>query len=71
MKNTSLKIRKALTQQSSYYRTSIEKENRAYEKQLAQLKEVVMEIDPKAFIILQDARQVLGDGFKRYDRYEL
>lgn len=41
------------------------------QKQLAQLKEVVMEIDPKAFIILQDARQVLGDGFKRYDRYEL
>lgn len=41
------------------------------QKQLAQLKEIVMEIDPKAFIILQDARQVLGDGFKRYDRFEL
>ena len=40
-------------------------------KQLAELKELVMTIDPAAFIILQDARQVLGDGFKRYDRYEL
>ncbi len=40
-------------------------------KQLAQLKELVMEIDPAAFIILQDAHQVLGDGFKRYDRNEL
>ena len=40
-------------------------------KQLAQLKELVMEIDPVAFIILQDAHQVLGDGFKRYDRNEL
>ncbi len=40
-------------------------------KQLAQLKELVMTIDPNAFIILQDAHQVLGDGFKRYDRNEL
>ena len=40
-------------------------------KQLAQLKELVMSIDPNAFIILQDAQQVLGDGFKRYDRFEL
>lgn len=40
-------------------------------KQLAQLKEVVMTIDPDAFLILQDAQQVLGDGFKRYDRFEL
>ncbi len=41
------------------------------QKQLAQLKEIVTEIDPDAFIILQDAKQVLGDGFKRYDRLEL
>ena len=40
-------------------------------KQLAELKDVVIEIDPSAFIIMLDARQVLGDGFKRYDRYEL
>ena len=38
---------------------------------LAELKELVMDIDPDAFIILQDAHQVLGDGFKRYDRNEL
>ncbi len=40
-------------------------------KQLAELKDLVMSIDPSAFIILQDAHQVLGDGFKRYDRNEL
>lgn len=40
-------------------------------KQLAQLKEIVMTEDPAAFLILQDAQQVLGDGFKAYDRYEL
>ena len=40
-------------------------------KQLAELKELVMDIDPDAFIILQDAHKVLGDGFKRYDRNEL
>ena len=40
-------------------------------KQVAQLKELVNDIDPEAFIILQDAQQVLGDGFKRYDRFEL
>lgn len=40
-------------------------------EQLAQLKEVVHTIDPTAFVILLDARQVLGDGFKRYDRNDL
>ena len=40
-------------------------------KQLAQLKELVNTIDPEAFVILQDAHQVLGDGFKKYDRNEL
>lgn len=40
-------------------------------KQLAELKEVVHTIDPTAFVILLDARQVLGDGFKRYDRNDL
>lgn len=40
-------------------------------KELAQLKELVMTVDPTAFLILQDAHQVLGDGFKRYDRNEL
>lgn len=40
-------------------------------KQLAELKELVNTVDPNAFVILQDAHQVLGDGFKRYDRNEL
>lgn len=40
-------------------------------QQLAQLKELVTDIDPNAFIILQDAKQVFGERFKRYDRFEL
>ena len=40
-------------------------------KQLAELKELIYSIDPDAFVILQDAHQVLGDGFKKYDRNEL
>ncbi len=40
-------------------------------RQLAQLKELVMTVDANAFLILQDAHQVLGDGFQRYDRNEL
>lgn len=40
-------------------------------KQVAELKEVIYKVDPQAFVILQDAQQVLGDGFKRYDRFEL
>lgn len=35
-------------------------------QQLTELKELVNEIDPGAFIIVQDAHQVLGDGFARY-----
>ena len=34
--------------------------------QLAELKELVVSIDPDAFIIVQEAHQVLGDGFIRY-----
>lgn len=40
-------------------------------KQVAELKELVHSIDPSAFVILQDAHQVLGDGFKRYDINDL
>ncbi len=36
--------------------------------QLAELKELVTEIDPNAFIILQEAHQILGDGFDRYSK---
>lgn len=35
--------------------------------QLPVLKELVRKIDPKAFIILADIREVLGEGFKTYD----
>lgn len=37
-------------------------------RQLAELKELVMELDPSAFVIVQEAHQVLGDGFSRYSR---
>ena len=34
--------------------------------QLADLKQLVVDIDPDAFVIVQEAHQVLGDGFARY-----
>ena len=37
-------------------------------QQLADLKALVVEVDPKAFIIVQEAHQVLGDGFLRYSK---
>jgi uncharacterized membrane-anchored protein YitT (DUF2179 family) len=37
-------------------------------QQLADLKRLVVEIDPNAFIIVQEAHQVLGDGFSRYSK---
>lgn len=37
-------------------------------QQVAELKRLVVEIDPKAFIIVQDAHQVLGDGFLKYSK---
>ena len=40
-------------------------------QQLAELKELVVRIDPNAFIIVQEAHQVLGDGFSRYSRDSL
>lgn len=40
-------------------------------RQLAELKEVVMEVDPYAFVIFLEAHQVLGDGFGRYSRDSL
>lgn len=40
-------------------------------QQVAELKELVAEVDPNAFIILQDAHQVLGDGFARYSKDSL
>jgi len=37
-------------------------------QQLAELKELVMELDASAFVIVQEAHQVLGDGFRRYSK---
>lgn len=40
-------------------------------QQIAELKALVVEIDPGAFIIVQEAHQVLGDGFARYSKDSL
>lgn len=40
-------------------------------QQLAELKRLVSEIDPDAFIIVQEAHQVLGEGFSRYSKDSL
>lgn len=40
-------------------------------RQLSELKELVMEIDPAAFVIVLEAHQVLGDGFQKYSRNAL
>ena len=40
-------------------------------QQVAELKELVTEIDPTAFIVVQEAHQVLGEGFSRYSRDSL
>ena len=37
-------------------------------QQVAELKRLVVEIDPDAFIVVQEAHQVLGEGFARYSR---
>ena len=40
-------------------------------QQISELKELVSQIDPDAFIIVQEAHQVLGDGFSKYSKYSL
>jgi len=40
-------------------------------QQLTELKELVVSIDPNAFIIVQEAHQVLGDGFSKYSKDSL
>lgn len=40
-------------------------------QQIAELKALVSQIDPQAFIIVQEAHQVLGDGFARYSKESL
>lgn len=40
-------------------------------RQIHDLKELVHEIDPDAFVILQEAHQVLGDGFSKHSKNSL
>lgn len=40
-------------------------------RQITELKELVMELDPEAFVIVQEAHQVLGDGFAKYSKNDL
>ena len=37
-------------------------------QQVAELKQLVMELDPNAFVVVQEAHQVLGEGFSRYSK---
>ena len=37
-------------------------------QQIADLKRLVVEVDPDAFVIVQEAHQVLGEGFSRYSK---
>ena len=37
-------------------------------QQVAELKRLVMEIDPAAFVVVQEAHQVLGEGFSHYSK---
>lgn len=39
--------------------------------QVAELKQLVSECDPDAFVIIQEAHQVLGDGFAKYTKDSL
>ncbi len=40
-------------------------------QQITELKELVVSIDPNAFVILQEAHQVLGDGFGKHTKDSL
>ena len=44
---------------------------RGSKKQAVLLREMVSEIDPKAFLILTDAQEIRGEGFLDYSREEL
>ena len=52
-------------QQTKVVLTAVKKQ------QITELKELVMAIDPKAFVIVQEAHQVLGDGFSLYSKHSL
>jgi uncharacterized membrane-anchored protein YitT (DUF2179 family) len=40
-------------------------------QQIADLKRLVVAVDPDAFIVVQEAHQVLGEGFARYSKDSL
>lgn len=40
-------------------------------QQVSDLKQLVVDIDPGAFIIVQEAHQVLGDGFAKHSKFSL
>lgn len=39
-------------------------------KEIVQLKEIVNDVDPEAFVIVSDVREVLGEGFMEYSSQE-
>ena len=41
------------------------------QKEIVDLKEIIFEIDPKAFIIVCDAHEVTGNGFKTYQKNDI
>lgn len=52
-------------QQTKVILTAVKKQ------QISDLKQLVVAVDPDAFIIVQEAHQVLGDGFARYSKFNL
>lgn len=40
-------------------------------QQVAEMKRIITDVDPNAFIVVQEAHQVLGKGFERYSRESL
>lgn len=52
-------------QQTKVVLTAVKKQ------QVTELKDLVTNLDPNAFIIVQEAHQVLGDGFSRYSKNAL
>ena len=41
------------------------------QKEIVPLKEKVNEIDPRAFLIVCDAHDVLGEGFRTYNKNDI
>ena len=41
------------------------------QRQIVSLKRAVKETDPDAFLIVCDAREVLGNGFRRYQKHDI